>query len=83
MKVKVATHTRVVGGSVQFHEDDGRFAGQITFLYNTSTLRNPKLQKALSELMAKALEQFFDAQEPLGAEFEAAWGDNADSLYQP
>jgi len=42
---------------------------------NTDTLRNPNLQKALCELMAKALQQFFDEKQPLGAESEAVWVD--------
>ena len=75
MKVKVGQYSSVLGGSVHFHEDDGRFAGQIALLCNTDTLRNPNLQKALCELMAKALQQFFDEKQPLGAESEAVWVD--------
>ena len=59
MKVKVGAYSSVVGGSVHLHEDDGRFAGQIAIMCNTDTLRDPALQKALCEVMAKALAQFF------------------------
>jgi len=59
MKVKVGAYSSVVGGSVHFHEDDGRFAGQIAILCNTDTMREPALQKAMCEVMAKALSQFF------------------------
>ena len=59
MKVKVGAYSSVVGGSAHFHEDDGRFAGQIAILCNTDTMREPALQKAMCEVMAKALSQFF------------------------
>ncbi len=61
MKVKVGAYSSVVGVSVHIHEDDGRFAGQIAIMCNTDTLRDPALQKAMCEVMAKALSQFFAA----------------------
>lgn len=61
MKVKVGAYSSVVGGSIHIHEDDGRFAGQIAIMCNTDTLRDPVLQKAMCEVMAKALAQFFAA----------------------
>ena len=62
MKVTVGAYSSVVGGSVHFHEDDGRFAGQIAILCNTDTMRDPALQKAMCEVMAQSLAQFFAAQ---------------------
>jgi hypothetical protein len=62
MKVKVGAYSSVVGGSVHLHEDDGRFAGQIAIMCNTDTMRDPALQKAICEVMAKALAQFFAEQ---------------------
>jgi hypothetical protein len=59
MKVKVGAYSSVVGGSVHLHEDDGRFAGQIAIMCQTDTLRDSALQKAMCEVMAKALAQFF------------------------
>lgn len=61
MKVKVGAYSSVFGGSVHLHEDDGRFAGQIAIMCNIDTLRDPALQKAMCEVMAKALAQFFAA----------------------
>lgn len=59
MKVNVGAYSSVVGGSVHIHEDDGRFAGQIAIMCQTDTLRDAALQKALCEVMAKALTQYF------------------------
>lgn len=59
LKVKVGAYSSVVGGSVHLHEPDGRFAGQIAIMCHTDTLRDPALQKAMCEVMAKALSQFF------------------------
>ena len=63
MKVKVGAYSSVVGGAVHLHEDDGRFAGQIAIMCQTDTLRDPALQKAMCEVMAKALAQFFREKE--------------------
>ena len=60
LTAKVGAYSSVVGGSVHIHEPDGRFAGQIAFLCHTDTLRDQKLQQAMSNLIAAALEQFFE-----------------------
>jgi hypothetical protein len=59
LTVKVGAYSSVVGGSVHIHEPDGRFAGQVAFLCQTDTMREPALQKAMCEVIARALEQFF------------------------
>jgi len=64
--VKVGAYSSIVGGSVHIHEPDGRFAGQIAIMCHTDTLREPELQKAMCEVMAKALEQFFNKQKEKG-----------------
>lgn len=64
MKVKVGPYSSVVGASVHLIEPDGRFAGQIAIMCQTETLREPTLQKAMCEVMAKALAQFFAEAKP-------------------
>lgn len=59
MKVSIGAYSSVVGAGVHLHEPDGRFAGQIAIMCHTDTLRDPILQKAMCEVMAKALAQFF------------------------
>jgi hypothetical protein len=59
LKAKVGAYSSVVGSSVHIHEADGRFAGQVAFLCQTDAMRDPATQKAMSELIAAALNQFF------------------------
>jgi len=63
MKVEIGSYSSVVGNSVHFIEDDGRFAGQIAFLCQTDTLRPKAVQDAMCEVIAEALTKFFASQE--------------------
>ena len=57
LKVSVSPYSSIVGGGVQFHEADGRFAGQLAFMSQTDTLRDKELQLALSNLIVAAVKQ--------------------------
>ena len=61
LTAKVGAYSSVVGGGVHIHEADGRFAGQVAFLCQTDTMRDKALQIAMSEAIAKALNDLFDA----------------------
>ena len=63
LTAKVGAYSSIVGGAVHIHEPDGRFAGQIAFLCQTDTLRDPALQMAMSNLIAAALNKYFSSPE--------------------
>lgn len=61
LTAEVGAYSSVVGGGVQIHEPDGRFAGQVAFLCHTDTLRDKDIQTAMSEAIARALNEYFSA----------------------
>lgn len=63
LTAKVGAYSSVVGGGVHIHEPDGRFAGQVAFMCQTDTLRDKALQMAMSEVIAKALNELFAARQ--------------------
>lgn len=63
LTAKVGAYSSIVGGGVHIHEPDGRFAGQIAFLCQTDTMRDPALQMAMSNLIAAALNKYFSSPE--------------------
>ena len=63
LTAKVGAYSSVVGGGVHIHEPDGRFAGQVAFMCQTDTLRDKALQIAMSEAIAKALNELFAARQ--------------------
>ena len=63
LTAKVGAYSSVVGGGVHIHEADGRFAGQVAFLCQTDTMRDKALQIAMSEAIAKALNELFAARQ--------------------
>lgn len=58
LTAKVGAYSSIVGGAVHIHEGKA-FAGQIAFLCQTDTLRDKELQHRMSEVIAKALNEFF------------------------
>ena len=62
LTAKVGAYSSIVGGAVHIHEN-GHFAGQIAFLCQTNTLRDPAMQMAMSNLIAAALNQYFSSAE--------------------
>lgn len=72
LTAKVGAYSSVVGGGVHIHEADGRFAGQVAFLCQTDTMRDKALQIAMSEAIAKALNDLFDARPTPSAESASA-----------
>ena len=72
LTAKVGAYSSVVGGGVHIHEADGRFAGQVAFLCQTDTMRDKALQIAMSEAIAKALNDLFDAPPTPSAESASA-----------
>ena len=72
LTAKVGAYSSVVGGGVHIHEPDGRFAGQVAFMCQTDTMRDKALQIAMSEAIAKALNDLFDARPTPSAESASA-----------